>query len=290
MQHHDKDFFLGLAVWAYSGFYGRLYPNSASRAHALSLYCNRFLAVENNSSFYAFPSTETLRKWHESTPSQFQFVLKVPQEISHQGLLADNISRADAFISFTRKILGDKCGPFMLQLPPRYTPQFGPDLSIFLNAWNRKNLGPISVEFRHPGWFSDSFYDRSSTLLRRLGMSRTILDTRAIYDQDDDPQAKIQNKKPKLPVNMTPTNDTILVRYISHPEQSRNEKYWIEWSKQIGVWLDEGKRVYFFMHCPQESFSPENARAFHRCLKSYRPSIPELPWNNLPPDPQLSLF
>ncbi len=63
------------------------------------------------------------------------------------------------------------------------------------------------------------------------------------------------------------------------------------WVIQIKQWLQEGKQIYFFVHCPIEERSPHNARYFQKLLEESNVSIPPLPWNNLDcPPQQLNLW
>lgn len=290
MQTDSEPFLLGLAVWAFPDFFGSFYPDSILRNAALSEYGKRLHCVECNSTFYAQPDVKVFESWAEQVPEAFRFVPKLSQQISHKGLLAEKGQLTVAQVKQIQQGLGSRCGPFMLQLPPSYSPKRGGDLSQFLNGWRRSNLGPISVEFRHPDWWAPEWSTRTRIMLEGLKMGRIILDTRAIYAGTDDPQKNAQNKKPSLPVDFDNHHETVIVRYIAHPEEARNERYWNEWTVQISNWLDEGRQVYFFMHCPQEQFSPSHARSFHQKLRECRPQLPALPWAQLPPDPQLPLF
>ena len=290
MQPSSNAFFLGLAVWAYPDFFGSFYPLSIVRKSALFEYGKRLHCVECNSPFYAQPSLETVQFWRTQVPPSFRFVPKLSQEISHRGTLADKFELARRQVDQIKSGLEANCGPFMLQLPPSYSPRQGTDLAQFLNAWRRAELGEIAVEFRHVAWWAPEWFERSNLMLNRLGMGRIILDTRAIYADKDDPQKDCPNKKQALPVSFENPYQQIIVRYIAHPEASRNHVFWAEWQAQIGRWFEEGRQVYFFMHCPQEQFSPNHAREFYQQLRQRYPDLPILPWDNLPPDPQLSLF
>ena len=53
------------------------------------------------------------------------------------------------------------------------------------------------MEVRHPAWYTPQSGPRLDTLLRRLGLSRVVLDTRPIYSGRDDPQADNPRKKPE---------------------------------------------------------------------------------------------
>ncbi|HEY9665666.1 MAG TPA: DUF72 domain-containing protein, partial [Coleofasciculaceae cyanobacterium] len=59
----------------------------------------------------------------------------------------------------------------------------------------------------------------------------------------------------------------------------------------VDQWLRSGKRIYFFMHCPLEQYSPANARHFQQLLEDKGVSVSPLPWNSIEQTPiQLSLF
>jgi uncharacterized protein YecE (DUF72 family) len=85
------------------------------------------------------------------------------------------------------------------------------------------------------------------------------------------------------------TGKLALVRYISHPDAARNQALWDEWQARIVTWLEAGVLVDFFMHCPVERCSPENARLFYRQLQQ-RVALPDLPWDTLQTPEQATLF
>jgi uncharacterized protein YecE (DUF72 family) len=90
------------------------------------------------------------------------------------------------------------------------------------------------------------------------------------------------NKKPSLPVHESCTNGQVFVRLICHPNRVENEMYFAYWAPRVSSWLDEGKEVFFFVHCPQERHSVYLLRRFQDVLESLSAEIPALPWNELP--------
>ncbi len=204
-----------------------------------------------------------------------------------------HLSAAHAFGELMQG-LGDRLGPVMLQLPPRYSPTAFEDLAAFLKAWPRQTT-PIAVEVRHLDWFQPPQAERLAALLTRLGVGRVLLDSRMMYAQDSDgdvdPQLHSNRRKPKVPLQPQVTADFAIVRYISHPRLLRNHDYLAQWVSQIHQWLAADKQVYFFVHCPMEIESPRVARYFQEQLEAAGLPVPPLPWNQLvqPPD-QLSLF
>ena len=77
-------FYLGCAVWAHPSWSGVLFPRNARSTDYLRLYSRRLTTVEGNTTFYAIPSAETVRRWAEETPPSFRFCFKLPRDVSHQ--------------------------------------------------------------------------------------------------------------------------------------------------------------------------------------------------------------
>ncbi|AFZ56242.1 DUF72 domain-containing protein [Anabaena cylindrica FACHB-243] len=283
------NFFLGCAVWAYKGWVGELYPPGTRTTEFLRLYSRRFTTVEGNTTFYAVPNSETVTRWATETPPGFEFCLKLPREITHQGLLRSHIPEALTFLEQMRP-LGKHLGPIFAQLPPSYSPALLDDLTAFLTAWPRTDI-PLALEVRHRDWFQEPHASNLNALLEQLGVGRVLLDTRPIYTGDDDPQLTSERRKPQLPVHFSVTAPFTLVRFISHPQLLVNQPFMAEWVTQIQTWLRSGVRIYFFVHCPTEDISPQNAQYFQQLLEQSGVAVPPLPWNNLnqPPN-QLSLW
>lgn len=283
------NFSLGCAVWAYKDWVGDLFPPKSRPGDFLQLYSRRFTTVEGNTTFYSVPDAETIARWAAETPEGFKFCLKLPREITHQGLLAPQISAALGFLEHMQG-LGDRLGPMFVQLPPSYSPAWWDDLATFLAAWPRSQA-PLALEVRHIDWFRSSHAQKLNTLLEDLGVGRVLLDTRPIYNGPNDPQLHSERRKPKVPLQPTITAPFTLVRFISHPDRDLNQDYWAEWVMYVEQWLQQGTRIYFFMHCPQEARSPGHARTFQHLLEKQGVSVPALPWDLLDQPPaQLSLF
>jgi uncharacterized protein YecE (DUF72 family) len=282
------NFRLGCAVWSYKGWVGDFYPTGSRAAEFLRLYSQRFTTVEGNTTFYAIPDADTVARWAAETPQGFEFCLKLPREITHQGLLEPYIPDVLSFLARMQG-LGDRTGPIFAQLPPRYSPDAIDDLTAFLSALREK--ATLALEVRHPDWFQEPHASQLTTLLQQLGIGRVLLDSRPIYDAPDDPQIHSERRKPKLPVEFSVTAPLSLIRFISHPEWELNRHFLEEWVDFIDRALRQGTRIYFFVHCPTEERSPHNARCFQELLIQRGVSVPPLPWNDLQPSPlQLNLF
>ncbi|MGL5808013.1 MAG: DUF72 domain-containing protein [Xenococcaceae cyanobacterium] len=284
LEERTSNFFLGCAVWAYKGWVGDFYPTKTRNADFLSLYSRRFTTVEGNTTFYAIPDREKVKRWREETADGFKFCLKLPKEYSHQGLLQPYISDTLSFIE-QMQVLGDRLGAIFVQLPPKYSPELLEDLIAFLEALPSREVA-IALEVRHRDWFKKIHANKLTEILQQLNIGRVLLDSRPVYSGEEDPQIASERRKPKVPVQFITTTSFSLIRFISHPNLLVNQPFLEEWVIKIKQWLQEGKQIYFFVHCPIEERSPHNARYFQKLLEESNVSIPPLPWNNLDCQPQ----
>lgn len=284
-------FHLGCAVWAYKGWVGDLYPAGTSSSKFLSLYSRSFAAVECNSTFYAVPNQSVLNAWCDRTPPEFRFCPKFPRDLTHQGLLTPQIPAAQKFLTQMQE-LGDRLGCPFIQLPPHYGSNHFADLQEFLIGL-RNTSTPLALEVRHRSWFQPPHEEKLNQLLQAHNISRVILDSRPIYDhQNKERSPDLVCHKPDLPVHFTTTANHVLIRYISHPDRSGNQAYLQEWSSYLSTWLDQGKTIYFFIHCPQEEYSPRNAFDLQQLLESLEiltPISPQLTTTQLPTNSQQNI-
>jgi uncharacterized protein YecE (DUF72 family) len=282
-------FKLGCAIWAYKGWVGDVFPPGTSASKFLQLYSQRFTTVECNATFYSVPTAETVARWVQETPSGFEFCPKFPRNTTHEGALQPKIDAALRFIELMQG-LGSRLGPLFLQLPPNYGPQSFSDLEAFLTSLQSCGV-PLALEVRHPQWFNPAPAASLNALLQSLSIGRVLLDTRPIYECDDNPQQMAQRRKPKLPLQPVVTAPFAFIRYISHPNQALNRDFMMDWASHLQGWLRQGKSIYLFVHCPVEEHSPSNARYFQQLLEEQSVPIPPLEWEPIPPPPiQLGLF
>lgn len=285
-----SSFYLGCAVWGYKGWIGRLFPHGTKPSECLTLYSRHMKAVEGNTTFYGVPDRETIARWAQQTPPEFRFCMKLPRWITHQGLF-ENIPKAilDAR-SFVEqmKALEGRAGPYFLQLPPQYDPSRLDELRVFLEAFPRDEAR-LLVEVRHKAFFQAPYHGRLLDLLIRLGIGRVLLDSRPMYEGEGYAPMILDPRKPNLPLCPEVTAPFSLVRFVSHPEAPINRPYFEHWVKLCAEFLRQGSTVFFFMHCPEETFSPDNAAIFHRMLLEAKLPVPALPWCS-PKNDQLKLF
>ena len=255
---------LGCALWGHAGWNGSLYPRGTRPERRLERYAQRLGTVEVNSTFYALPKPQTLAHWAESVDAPFRFVPKVPRDISHDEPRASHPAELLEFARYLEP-LSAQLGPVLLQLGPKAGPERWPALRALCEAWPAERPA-LALELRHPSWFAPELAPRWLEEARALGLGRCILDSRSIHAHDAGGVASIGRNKPAVPLLCAPTTQTQLVRFVGHPDLPRNATWIGEWAARIHGWLDEGKDVYWFAHCPVEDMSPFLALALERAL------------------------
>ena len=274
-------FYIGCAVWGYKDWVGELFPPGSKSADFLSLYSRRLTTVEGNTTFYAIPKPEVIQRWAMETPDTFRFCFKLPREISHEGPLAAQIEPTRAFVERMTG-LGERLGPFFLQLPPGYRADKIGDLERWLAAWPQRRR--LAVEVRHDDWYAKPAESALMELLERYGAGRVVMDVRPLNagplpGADVDLQAA-RDRKPDVPMHPLRSGDLALIRYIGHPTPELNEPFLDEWAARVARWLAEGTDIYFFCHCPDERRSPALCRELQRRLEHIA-DVPPLPWDEL---------
>lgn len=140
----------------------------------LSFYASRLGSVEINNTFYRMPKTDLLERWRDTVPDTFRFVLKASRRITHRQRLKDAGDSVD-YLFRTAKVLGERLGPFLFQLPP-YLRRDVDRLASFLRLL--PDGMRAAFEFRHASWFDDEVF----ALLAGAGASLCIADSGGDHD------------------------------------------------------------------------------------------------------------
>jgi uncharacterized protein YecE (DUF72 family) len=145
---------IGTSGFSYPAWKGSFYPDKLPAKRMLAYYAERFCTVEINATFYRMPERDVLARWAAEVPAGFTFVLKAPGRITHAKRL---VACGRELRQFTTKarVLGDKLGPLLFQLPPNFRADV-PRLVAFLKRVPRDVR--VAFEFRHPSWFCDETY------------------------------------------------------------------------------------------------------------------------------------
>jgi len=259
---------LGCPVWGRKDWVGELFCDGTPQTRFLSEYATVFNAVEGNTTFYGTPSPETVERWSEQTSESFRFCFKLPRTVTHDRQLSNARHETEGFLARMAP-LGQRLGPFMIQLPPHFSPRQLPILEDFLCALPRSYR--YAVEVRHPGFFAGAAADELDAVLVEQGVDRIMLDTRGLHARGpiDASHAASQAKKPKLPLRVAVTSGVPLVRFVADPSEAANDVLLAEWAERLAGWLRDGLDPYMFMHAPSDFFAPRLARALLRKLSEH---------------------
>jgi uncharacterized protein YecE (DUF72 family) len=142
---------VGTSGWQYRDWRDVLYEEGLPQDRWLERYAQEFSVVEVNNSFYRLPEKATFQRWRRRTPAGFTFVVKASRYLTHLKRLRDAEDGVKLFWQRARG-LGDKLGPVLFQLPPRF-PADVPRLREFL-SWLPNDLR-AAFEFRDASWIGD---------------------------------------------------------------------------------------------------------------------------------------
>ena len=165
---------VGLTGW---GDHPSLYSEVTASKDKLFDYTGHFLTVEVDTSFYAIPSKENVRKWCEDTPENFRFVVKAYQGMT--GHLRGDIpfeSKNDMFNAFIEcanefKRLG-KLAIVLAQFPPWFDCQTK-NVQYLLYIRQQLKGFDVAIEFRNRTWYADNvvqqtmdFYESTNSFIQ----------------------------------------------------------------------------------------------------------------------------
>jgi len=139
---------IGTSGYSYADWVGGFYPSGQRSDLMLAYYCRHFPLVELNFTFYHPPTADMLVHMAQQTPPNFQFLVKLPQSISHEQSSRDCDGFRDAVLALKERgqLLGLLC-----QLPQSIHE------SNANRAWLKNLAGALAdlhlaVEFRHRSW------------------------------------------------------------------------------------------------------------------------------------------
>jgi uncharacterized protein YecE (DUF72 family) len=275
-----RGYYLGCPGWGLPSWVGRLFPPRTKPADFLARYAEVFNTVEGNTTFYALPAADTVARWRDQVGPEFRFCFKFPRAITHDRLLHDCAGDVATFLDRVAP-LGELLGTLFLQLPPRFGPAQLPLLRAFLAA--------LPAGFRYAVELRDEAFFRAGpeegeavALLRERGVDLVVMDTRGVHASKSLAFADVRGRKPNLPVVMRATAARPLVRFVPHETFDESRPLLEPWSRQLAAWIAAGKRPYFFMHAPDDTFAPENAYAFHAMLRAHADVGDLPPWPGAP--------
>ena len=236
-------YYIGTSGWHYDHWRGRFYPEKLTKAKWLEFYAGHFATVELNNSFYRLPSEAAFAAWHDSSPADFTFAVKVSRFITHIKRLKDTGEAVEKFI--TRAIiLGEKLGPLLYQLPPNMR-RNDEVLESFLTTLPQ---GMKHVfEFRHQSWLEEGVFQ----ILHKYNVGFCIFDM------------------PSVSCPLVATADFAYIRF-----HGSTGLYWscysdedlASWSKKLANLAENLEAIYIYFNNDAEAFAVRNAMTLRTYL------------------------
>lgn len=227
---------IGTSGWHYRHWKGPFYPADALSENFLAYYAEHFHTVEINNTYYQMPKEKTLIQWRDTVSEEFIFSVKASRYITHMKKLKDAVQPTSSFLEKVT-VLGDKLGPILFQLPPRW--HCNPErLNSFLKILPEGYR--YAFEFRDPSWFNNETYDT-------LAENRSAF---CIYDLD-------RNLSPKIV-----TADFVYIR-LHGPNGAYKGEYTTEvlagWADELSTWLREGKEIYCYFDNDEKGYAAKDS-------------------------------
>lgn len=252
--------YIGAPVWSDTGFPSKIYPIEARKRDFIYYYGQQFNCIELNATHYRIPGEKIIKRWVEAVPDNFKFCPKIHQSISH----SNDISRCGGEIDiFYNNIsgLGDKLGTCFLQLPPKFEAKHIHSLLKFLDFCPIRDM---AIELRHEGWFSN--IEALSYLSNYLYKNNFALNITDVAGRRDVLHQRLTNK-------------TAFIRFVANNLHPSDFKRMDEWVERLHNWIENGlEQIYFFLHTPDKSLTPELAIYFtnrlnKRCNLNIAPPV-----------------
>jgi len=227
---------IGTSGWSYDHWKGPFYPEHLPGSRMLEYYAQRLNCVEINSSFYRLPRQQILQQWYNSTPDNFLFTVKASRYITHMKKLGEPRKTVPVLLDRV-STLGDKLGPILFQLPPRWHFN-GARLDDFLNILS--NDFRYVFEFRDRSWLNEQTFESLSRHAAAF----------CIYELDG-------YLSPKQI-----TTDFIYVR-LHGPDGayqgSYDEQTLDGWAGAFSTWARNGQAIYCFFDNDEYGYAVQDA-------------------------------
>jgi uncharacterized protein YecE (DUF72 family) len=241
---HGRRVWIGCSGYVYPHWRGPFYPPDLPQKRWLDFYAHYFPTVELNNTFYILPAATTFEKWRDTAPKGFLYAVKASRFITHMKKLSDPRPHLEKLFE-RASLLGDKLGPVLYQLPPRWG--FNPErFEAFLQALPRGVQQ--AVEVRDTSWLNDTFF----ALLERFSVAYCIT---------------------SLPDYRTPVRATAPFAYFRF--HGSGQMYYYRYShEELRQWRDaitrfssEGRTVYAYFDNDPNAWAVENALELMEMLR-----------------------
>jgi len=239
------NYYVGTSGWHYDHWRCRFYPEGLVKGKWLEFYTGHFTTVELNNSFYRLPSEAAFAAWHNSSPANFTFAVKVSRFITHIKRLKDTEEAVDRFIT-RAKILGGKLGPLLYQLPPnmhRNDERLESFLSILPQGMKHV------FEFRHQSWLEEKVFE----ILRRYNAGFCVFDM------------------PLLSCPLVATANFAYIRFHGSTalySSCYSDGELVDWAGRLNNLAANLKAIYIYFNNDAEAFAVRNAITLRSYLEA----------------------
>jgi uncharacterized protein YecE (DUF72 family) len=250
---------IGACAWSFVDWREIFYPRDLPESRWLEFYARYFPTVEIDSTFYAAPGADSVRRWLDLTPSHFRFSCKLPREITHQCKLRDCSAELSGFLRAVEPLV-PKLHIILIQLPPSFLPKEGKvPLRSFVEQLPRDFR--FAIEFRHPGWHRPQFIH----LLEKHRICWVWADTSPLNERNLAPFEFQPRTTDFLYVRLLGDYTTKYDRDGKHRHRYRKllwkrEAAMESWALKIERQLSDVRAVYAYMNNHFEGFALESAQ------------------------------
>jgi uncharacterized protein YecE (DUF72 family) len=228
--------YIGTSGWHYAHWVGPFYPEDAPPDAFLAYYARKLRSVEINHTFYQLPDPATLAKWRDSTPAGFLFACKASRYITHMKKLKDPAPATRRFFDAVT-MLGNKLGPILFQLPPRWCVD-ADRLTRFLEALPERLR--FAFEFRDESWFTP----RICELLARHNAALCA------YDLD----------RRRSPVKVTASFVYVRLHGPDGPYRGQYDGWTLcGWARRFLTWSKAGLDIYCYLDNDELGYAAQDA-------------------------------
>jgi uncharacterized protein YecE (DUF72 family) len=251
---------VGTSGYSYEDWRNVFYPPQMPKSRFLEFYAQYFNAVEINSTYYAVPSPFTVERLVQKTPSEFCFVVKAHQEITHKRQeylpVATKMLEALQPMIEARKFHG-----ILAQFPYSFK-NTEANRRYLLQLREVFGNFPLFVEFRHISWARKPLY-------------AFLKENQIGYVNVDEPA--LQGLLPPQAVATTPF---AYVRFhgrnaehwwdgdvVSRYDYEYTEAELKEWLPNIAQLVQNSRRTYLFFNNHPKAQAIRNARQMLALLK-----------------------
>lgn len=236
---------MGTSGFVYDHWQHRFYPQGLAKAKWLKFYATHFTTVELNNTFYRLPSEAAFATWHDSTPVNFIFAVKASRFITHIKRLRNSEEAVETFLG-RAKLLGEKLGPILYQLPPNMH-RDDERLASFLSILP-KGMSHV-FEFRHESWLDEAVFK----ILHNYNIGFCVFDM------------------PDLSCPLVATADFAYIRF-----HGSTGLYWscysddelADWARKLAGLAVKLKAVYIYFNNDAEAFAVRNAVTLRSYLQA----------------------